>query len=127
MTHPWLEDTLDTYVNGFVADLRPLFRGWFWLAVALVLAIRPGRGRFHLPIRALGISSAAYVLGYLFIVPATNYRYVYWPALACTLGLVLLWPARNDTAAAGPGAERVRVGRERSEAFSTKRLPPASP
>ncbi|MFE9023823.1 hypothetical protein ACFYNL_35365 [Streptomyces sp. NPDC007808] len=127
VTHPWLEDTLDAYVNGVVADLRPLFRGWFWLAVALVLAVRPGRGAFHLPIRALGISSAAYVLGYLFIVPATNYRYVYWPALACTLGLVLLWTGRDDTAPAGAGGERVHVGRERSEAVPLKRRPPASP
>lgn len=98
VAHPRLEDTLDSYVNGAVTDLRPLFRGWFWLAVALVLAVRPGRGAFALPIRALGISSAAYVLGYLPIMPATNYRYIYWPALACTLALVLRRLDRHPTA-----------------------------
>lgn len=97
VAHPWLEDTLETYVNGAVTDLRPLFRGWFWLTAALLLAVRPGRGTFRLPIRALGISSAVYVLGYLPIMPATNYRYIYWPALACTLGLLLLWLDRDRT------------------------------
>lgn len=97
VAHPRLEDTFETYVSSAVTDLRPLFRGWFWLAVALVLALRPGKGTFSLPIRALGISSAAYVLGYLPIMPATSYRYIYWPALACTLGLLLLWLDRDRT------------------------------
>jgi hypothetical protein len=95
VSHARLEETLATYVNGAVEDLRPLFRGWFWLAVALVLSLRPGRGTFAMPIRALGISSAAYLLGYLPIMPATNYRYVYWSAIACTLGLLLLWLDRG--------------------------------
>ncbi|MFI2037953.1 hypothetical protein ACH470_25370 [Streptomyces bottropensis] len=108
VARPRLEATLASYVVGAATDLRPLFRGWFWLAVALVLTIRPGRGRFSLPIRALGISSLAYVLGYLPIVPATNYRYVYWPALACALGLLLLWldRAAPDRPTAGSGVRR---------------------
>ncbi|MGI5376161.1 hypothetical protein ACQEV2_18280 [Streptomyces sp. CA-251387] len=132
VTHPWLEDTLDSYVNGVVADLRPLFRGWFWLAVALVLAVRPGRGTFSLPIRALGISSLAYVLGYLPIVPATNYRYVYWPALACTLGLLLLWLDRGTTApppagsASDSGTTRADSGAPPTDP-GTHRATPAPP
>lgn len=108
VARPRLEATLASYVVGAATDLRPLFRGWFWLAVALVLTVRPGRGRFSLPIRALGISSLAYVLGYLPIVPATNYRYVYWPALACALGLLLLWldRAAPDRPTAGSGVRR---------------------
>jgi hypothetical protein len=104
VAHPRLEDTLDSYIRGAATDLRPLFRGWFWLAVALVLAIRPGKGTFSLPIRALGISSMAYVLGYLPIIPATNYRYVYWSALACTLALLLLWLDRDTTAPTTDGS-----------------------
>ncbi|QYX76331.1 hypothetical protein [Streptomyces akebiae] len=108
VARPRLEATLASYVNGAATDLKPLFRGWFWVAVALVLAVRPGRGTFSLPIRALGISSLAYVLGYLPIVPATNYRYVYWPALACALGLVLLWldRGRPGRTTAGSGVQR---------------------
>ncbi|MEU3851856.1 hypothetical protein [Streptomyces sp. NPDC029554] len=95
VAHPQLEATLGTYVDGMATDLRWLFRGWFWLAVALVLSVRPGRGLFAMPVRALGISSAAYILGYLPIMPATDFRYVYWPALACGLGVVLLWAGRG--------------------------------
>ncbi|KOV95515.1 hypothetical protein ADK65_29610 [Streptomyces sp. NRRL B-1140] len=95
VAHPRLEDILGTYVKGMARDLPWLFRGWFWLAVALVLALRPGRGVFAMPVRALGVSSAAYVLGYLPIMPATDYRYVYWPAIACSLGVLLLWFGRG--------------------------------
>ncbi|MFF0890562.1 hypothetical protein [Streptomyces sp. NPDC003456] len=95
VAHPRLEDMLGSYVKGMVADLPWLFRGWFWLAVALVLAVRPGRGAFAAPVRALGVSAAAYILGYLPIMPATDYRYVYWPAVAGTLGLLLLWAGRG--------------------------------
>ncbi|MFH8416420.1 hypothetical protein [Streptomyces collinus] len=111
VAHPRLEDALGTYVKGMIEDLPWLFRGWFWLTVALVLAVRPGRGLFALPVRALGISSAAYILGYLPIMPATDFRYVYWPALACTLGLLLLWLGRGRTAPppAAPGATAGRT------------------
>ncbi|WP_257003992.1 hypothetical protein [Streptomyces sp. SA15] len=107
VSHDRLEETLETYVIGAVTDLRPLFRGWFWLALALVLCLRPGRGPFSMLIRALGVSAAAYVLGYLPIMPATNYRYVYWPAIACTLGLLLLLLDRGTASSspAGFGAD----------------------
>ncbi|MFE5191658.1 hypothetical protein [Streptomyces sp. NPDC056628] len=97
VAHPRLEDTLGTYVEGMAEDVPWLFRAWFWLAVATALAIRPGKGLFSMPVRALGISSAAYVLGYLPIAPATDFRYVYWPAIACSLGLLLLWLGRRAT------------------------------
>ncbi|WP_097217239.1 MULTISPECIES: hypothetical protein [unclassified Streptomyces] len=111
VAHPQLAAMLGTYVEGMAADLRWLFRGWFWLTVALVLAVRPGRGLFAMPVRALGISSAAYVLGYLPIMPATDFRYVYWPALACALGLLLLWLGRGRAAPppAAPGATAGRA------------------
>jgi hypothetical protein len=111
VAHPRLEDMLGTYVNGMVTDVRWLFRGWFWLAVALVLAVRPGKGMFAMPVRALGISSAAYILGYLPIMPATDYRYIYWPAIACSLGLLLLWLGRGTAAPppADPGATADRA------------------
>ncbi|GGY22102.1 hypothetical protein [Streptomyces djakartensis] len=97
VAHPRLEDMLGTYVEGMAEDVPWLFRGWFWLAVALLLAIRPGKGLFSMPVRALGVSSAAYILGYLPIMPATDFRYVYWPAIAGSLGLLLLWLGRGET------------------------------
>ncbi|MER6126653.1 hypothetical protein ABT173_29385 [Streptomyces sp. NPDC001795] len=98
VTHPRLEAALQTYVLGALRDLPLLFAGWLWLAVALFLSIRPGGGALSLPVRALGMSSLAYVLGYLPIIPATDFRYLYWPALAGTLGLLLSRLQRGTTA-----------------------------
>ncbi|MFI8168026.1 hypothetical protein ACIGAN_16900 [Streptomyces sp. NPDC085931] len=118
VAHPQLEATLGTYVDGMAADLRWLFRGWFWLAVALVLSLRPGRGAFSMPVRALGVSSAAYILGYLPIMPATDFRYVYWPAIAGALGLLLLWLGRGTPPPrpAHPGVPAGRPLREHQPA-----------
>lgn len=98
VSHPRLEAALGTYVEGTAKDLPFLFDAWFWLAVALVLCIRPGRGAFRMPVRALGVSSALYLLGYLPILPATDFRYVYWPVLAGTLGVVLALAGRRPAA-----------------------------
>jgi hypothetical protein len=35
-----------------------------------------------------------YIIGYFPTMPAANYRYVYWSALAGSLALVLLWAGR---------------------------------
>ncbi|MGX1885767.1 hypothetical protein [Streptomyces sp. NPDC055287] len=99
VAHPRLETKLQYYVTTVHRLVPPLFAGWFWLAVAIVLALRPGRGVFAAPVRVLGISAALYVVGYLPIVPTTDYRYVYWPALAGTLGLVLLLADRRTGSA----------------------------
>ncbi|MFC9508879.1 hypothetical protein [Streptomyces sp. NPDC057002] len=95
VAHPRLEAKLQYYVTTVYRLVPPLFAGWFWLAVAVVLALRPGTGVFATPVRVLGISAALYIVGYLPIVPTTDYRYVYWPALAGTLGLMLLWADRR--------------------------------
>lgn len=95
IAHPRLEDTLRTYVKGAVKDVPWLFRGWLWLAVGLVLSIRPGSGIFAMPVRALGLSSVLYILGYLPILPVGIYRYVYWPAVAGSMALLLLWLGRG--------------------------------
>ncbi|WP_369250890.1 hypothetical protein [Streptomyces sp. R41] len=97
VTHARLEATLQNYVLGAANDLPALFAGWLWLAVALALSIRPGKGTFSMPVRALGISSVAYVLGYLPTLPTADFRYIYWPAIACTLGLLLAWLGRGST------------------------------
>jgi hypothetical protein len=95
LSHPRLGRALQTYVDGAARDLPILFAGWLWLTVAVVLAVRPGSGTFAMPVRALGISAAAYVLGYLPILPVANYRYMYWSAIAGTIGLLLWWLDRR--------------------------------
>ncbi len=104
VSHPRLEATLHSWVEGTSRDLPFLFHAWFWLAAALVLSIRPGHGPFRVPVRALGVSSSLYVVGYLPILPATDFRYVYWPVLAVTLGAVLALAGHRT------GAPRVRAG-----------------
>ncbi|MEU6880888.1 hypothetical protein [Streptomyces sp. NPDC046712] len=84
------------YVVGMGQDLPFLFAGWFWLAVGLTLMFRPGRGQYAMPIRVLGISAVAYFAGYLPTVPAGDFRYFYWPALAGALALLLLWLGRTS-------------------------------
>ncbi|MFI5803340.1 hypothetical protein [Streptomyces sp. NPDC051561] len=90
ISHPRLAKTLENYVTGAVRDLPMLFQGWFWLLVGVVFTVRPGRGMFRMPVRMLGISAAVYILAYIPVMPAADYRYVYWPAIAGTLG-GLLW------------------------------------
>lgn len=94
LAHAKLEQSLRTYVTGMHSDLPWLFSGWFWLLVGLVLAIRPGRGRYRMIVRTLSLSSVLYIIGYFPTMPAANYRYVYWSALAGSLALVLLWAGR---------------------------------
>ncbi|MEW9515413.1 hypothetical protein [Streptomyces tubercidicus] len=83
------------YVVGMGQDLPILFAGWFWLVVGFTLMFRPGRGMYAMPVRVLGISAVTYLLGYLPTVPAGDFRYFYWPALAGTLGLLLVWLGRT--------------------------------
>ncbi|MFF8597550.1 hypothetical protein ACF065_01285 [Streptomyces sp. NPDC015232] len=99
------------YVTGMFRDLPFLFAGWFWLAVGVTLSIRPGRGQYATQVRVLGISAALYMAGYLPTVPAGDFRYFYWPALAGTLGLLLLWVGRRTKAADG-GAAKARATTE---------------
>ncbi|MGW7465463.1 hypothetical protein ACWGJT_12360 [Streptomyces xantholiticus] len=110
LSHPRLGTALQTYVDGAARHVPVLFAGWFWLTIALVLSMCPGSGTFALPVRLLGISAAAYVLSYLPILPVTNYRYMYWSAIACTLGLLLYWLGRGTTD--GPPRRRPRPGPE---------------
>lgn len=119
IAHPRLEDSLRTYVLAAVKDVPWLFTGGLWLVVGLVMSFRPGKGVFSMPIRAMGVSSVVYVLGYLPILPVGIYRYVYWPAIAGSLGLLLLWVGRGTRQVATPESdalpESVPVDRDKPE------------
>ncbi|MHC0432879.1 GtrA family protein [Streptomyces sp. O3] len=93
--NPELNSALRSYVTGFVRDVPVLFQGWFWLALALVLALRRRwRGPWSRELRLLGASAVLYLATYLPTAPESNYRYMYWPALACTLAAVLIASSR---------------------------------
>ncbi|MFJ9041818.1 GtrA family protein [Streptomyces sp. NPDC102406] len=104
-----LKSVLQNYVTGFVRDVPFLFQGWFWLAFCLVFALRRRwSGPYAREIRLLAASGALYILAYLPTAPESNYRYVYWPALAASLALLLALAAfatRRDGARRGPGVD----------------------
>lgn len=97
------------YVVGVGVEGLPwLFAPWFWLAGAAALLIAAFRPRlmpaFRAEIALLASSAAVYMVGYFPIIPATHFRYTYWPAMAVTLAVVLFaagrWKARRrDTPA----------------------------
>ncbi|MFD5635668.1 GtrA family protein [Streptomyces sp. NPDC127077] len=88
---PTLDAILRSYVTGFAHDIPWLFQAWFWLAAALVLTLRRHwPGPWSRELRLLGLSSVLYIACYLPTAPQANYRYVYWPALAGTLALILI-------------------------------------
>jgi hypothetical protein len=88
-SHPGMQGALGTYVWGMQKDLPWLFTGWFWLCVGVFLSISPGVSRLKVPVRLLGMSSIGYIIGYFPVAAANDYRYVYWSAIAGSLGLLL--------------------------------------
>ncbi|MFI5806982.1 hypothetical protein [Streptomyces sp. NPDC051561] len=104
IAHPRMGAMVNTYVEGVARTVPMLFQGWFWLLTGTLLALRPGHGPFRRPVRLLGVSAVLYILGYLPIMPATDFRYVYWSAIAATLGAVL-WLLGRHTATAPAEAD----------------------
>ena len=111
--HPRMTASLGYYVQDFgERDVRPLFAAWFWLAISVLLvarSLRLGPGRHRVLLATLGLSSALYIVGYLPVVPATDFRYVYWPSVAGTMGLLLLLVQRAEPL---PAAKEPTEGRE---------------
>ncbi|MET8228391.1 GtrA family protein [Streptomyces sp. NPDC005301] len=88
---PSLDALMRSYVLGFAHDVPWLFQAWFWLVVALALTFRRRwPGPWSRELRLLGLSSVLYIASYLPTAPQANYRYVYWPASAGTLALILI-------------------------------------
>ncbi|GGN04091.1 hypothetical protein GCM10009721_34360 [Terrabacter tumescens] len=106
VAHPQAERALASYVTGMRRDVPVLFSGWFWLLVCLGIALVPGRHRWTWVVRACGWSGALYILGYAPVVPATDFRYVYWSVVAGTLGLTLALVARRTDPASATPPER---------------------
>jgi len=105
------DNILSDYVVELGAKTFPwFFRAWFWLAAAVaIIVLLPKAGYFRPPIAALGWSALLYLLGYIPIVPASDFRYSYWPALACTLA-ALLFLADGRLTKKPPGAAAAPAG-----------------
>jgi hypothetical protein len=92
VARPRMVATLRSYVvDGALRNFPWLFGAWFWLVVSVVQTLRlRSRSGFGVLVPCLGASSLLYILGYFPTAPATDYRYVYWPAVAGTLGLLVM-------------------------------------
>jgi putative flippase GtrA len=110
---PALDAVMRSYVTGFARDVPWLFQAWFWLALSLVLTFRR---RWPAPwsreVRLLGLSSVCYIACYLPTAPQANYRYVYWPASAGTLALILVTAAAVTRRRAAERAPDPALGEE---------------
>ena len=92
--NPRLVASLRSYVLDLGNRNLPwLFGAWFWLVVAAVQSTRwraSRRSTFGVLVPCLGLSSLLYIAAYFPTAPATDFRYVYWPAVAGTLGLLVM-------------------------------------
>ncbi|MFF5790415.1 hypothetical protein ACFY5D_00020 [Paeniglutamicibacter sp. NPDC012692] len=86
------DSVLTDYVLKFGYKTFPwLFSAWFWL-VASIAAITFGWRANYLRVQivALASSAALYLVGYFPIVPASDYRYSYWAAVATSMAVVMI-------------------------------------
>jgi hypothetical protein len=68
-----------------------LFRGFFWLLLALALVYFSLRGRLRgdLPfVFVLASSGLLYGAAYFFVAPSCDFRFFWWTMLACVVGLL---------------------------------------
>lgn len=89
-----------SYTNNFgVLHFSFLFKAWFWLlasTITLVVAIKNNRfKKYKQLVIALSISSILYVLSLLLGSLTSDYRYVYWPAIATTIAAIFLYVGKK--------------------------------
>ena len=83
----------------------PFYRpgAWFFFAIALAaVAARWGKGPSRDIVIALNVSAVLYLLSYLPIGVASDFRYAYWSILASWFSLPLLWIALKQARSAPP-------------------------
>lgn len=83
---------IEKYVNTIKVSLPDIFKPYFWLVASLVIAALM---KIHLshtptPFYMLPLSGCSYVMGYLPITPAGDFRYSYWLCLITTISLIIL-------------------------------------
>jgi hypothetical protein len=80
-------------VEEFTRDW-PFFRAVAWLGFAIVLGVIALRRRRELP-ACLALSAVIYLFSFLPVVPSCDFRYAYWPMLACLSGTLLMLTPRE--------------------------------
>jgi hypothetical protein len=76
----------------FFFNRSVLFRGFFWLLVnagLIYLSLRLRLDKELEPAFVLAVSGLLYGLGYFFYAPSSEFRYLWWTALAAALATIL--------------------------------------
>lgn len=89
---PSLGFALEAYIKGFgYRHLSFLFEPWFWLIVNIaVLYLARKAVLYKKYIMMLSVSSLFYILTYIPVVVAADYRYIYWSVIASLFAILLL-------------------------------------
>lgn len=95
---PRLGNINEIFVNNFgYKYFSFLYEPWFWLAVSLYGLLASRRLKLHkTAVRVLTISSITYLLAYLPTGATVDYRYIYWPVLACLVSACLAIIDKRD-------------------------------
>lgn len=81
-----IQGAMKLYVVSFGYSHFPfLFEAWFWIGVSLIFMMR----RLSRQITLVALSGLAYMISYLPLTVATDYRYIYWSVWACLICLIL--------------------------------------
>lgn len=97
--NPLMGDITYTIINNFFYRYFPfLFEPWFWALVAIVLGwmslqlrrVRSKDNTVWLTVFMLSLSGLLVIASYFPTGATVDYRYIYWPAVAGTVGAVLL-------------------------------------
>jgi len=76
-----------------------VFRPWLWLLLALIILYFYSRRRQKdLSVLVLVTSSIIYILSYIPVAVATDYRYIYWSVISTMMAFCILFVNKNDGA-----------------------------
>ncbi len=77
------------YVKASYDVFSIFYKVWFWLIFSIGLLIYAVRSKLQYKgiVIALALSSIIYIAAYIPVVVATDYRYIYWPVIACVIAL----------------------------------------
>ena len=87
-----LGDAVGLYVNNFgYRHFSFLFEPWFWMlaSISVLLFLRRRALEHKVMAGVLAISSILYLLSYFPTGATPDYRYIYWPVVACITAAVL--------------------------------------
>lgn len=93
----YITKALGVYVNNFgYKHFSFLYQAWFWILSSIALIVISKRRKVHGAfVRMLAWSALLYIVAYVPMVVATDYRYIYWPVIAISLGVTLLLTERE--------------------------------